>query len=243
MVDGVKEAGTRHTADFQVTPSGEYAAFGTTQKLDEYENTGDSEVYRYGALSGKLDCVSCKSTGVAPSGPATLASNGLSLTNDGRVFFNSADALVLRDTDNKQDVYEWENGTVQLISSGASAFDSSLLSASATGTDVYFFTRDSLAPQDQSGPVVKVYDAREFGGFAYTPPPVPCQASDECHGPGTPAPPQPNVHVNPGNSGNAPSQAQSKCKHDFLRRHGKCLKKHRKNNRHHGRPRHHRRSR
>ena len=49
--------------------------------------------------------------------------------------------------------------------------------------------------------------------------------------PGTPAPPPPNIHVNPGNSGNASiTGRQSKCKHDFLRRHGKCEKA-RKNNR------------
>ncbi len=243
VVDGVKEAGTRHTADFQVTPNGEYAVFGTTQQLSEYDNTGHSEIYRYGALNGKLDCVSCKSTGVAPDGPATLASNGLSLTNDGRVFFNSDDALVLRDTDHRQDVYEWEDGTVQLISSGASAFDSSLLSVTASGADVYFFTRDSLAPQDQSGPEVKIYDAREFGGFAYTPPAVPCQASDECHGPGTPAPPLPDVHVNPGTSGNTPSQPRSKCKGGLTSKHSKCVKKHGHKGHRHGGPRHHRGSR
>ena len=39
-----------------------------------------------------------------------------------------------------------------LISAGTSPFDSRLLSASANGTDVYFFTRDTLAPQDENGP-------------------------------------------------------------------------------------------
>ena len=37
-----------------------------------------------------------------------LASDGLSLTDDGRVFFNSTDALAPRDLDETGDVYEWE---------------------------------------------------------------------------------------------------------------------------------------
>ena len=37
-----------------------------------------------------------------------MARAGLSLTADGQVFFNSNDALVLPDADNRQDVYEWE---------------------------------------------------------------------------------------------------------------------------------------
>ena len=81
----------------------------------------------------------------------------------------------------------------QLISAGTSPFDSSLLAASADGTDVYFFTRDTLAPQDENGPAIKIYDARENGGFLSIPPRQPCQASDECHGPSSSAPPPPTI--------------------------------------------------
>ena len=73
-----------------------------------------------------------------------------------------------------------------LISAGTSPFDSGLLSASSNGKDVYFFTRDSLAPQDKNGDTMKIYDAREGGGFPYELPRVQCQASDECHGAGSP---------------------------------------------------------
>ena len=72
------------------------------------------------------------------------------------------------DLDNREDVYEWENGKTSLISTGLSPFNSSLLSASADGTDAYFFTRDTLVPQDINGSLVKVYDARENGGFPYS---------------------------------------------------------------------------
>ena len=54
----------------------------------------------------------------------------------------------------------------ELISTGTSPFDSSLLGVSADGTDAYFFTRDTLVPSDENGSRVKIYDARAGGGFA-----------------------------------------------------------------------------
>ena len=71
---------------------------------------GYTELYRYDASTESLHCVSCTATGAAAAADASLASDGLSLTEDGRVFFNpptlSARAA---DTDDKQDVYEWES--------------------------------------------------------------------------------------------------------------------------------------
>ena len=110
-------------------------------------------------------------------------------------------------------MYEWEpqglgtceatGGCISLISAGTSPFDSRLLSASANGTDVYFFTRDTLAPQDENGPAMKIYDARENGGFFVIPPRQPCQASDECHGPSSPTPPPPVIRTVTGSGGNS----------------------------------------
>ena len=64
---------------------------------------------------------------------------------------------------------------------------------SADAKDAYFFTRDTLVEGDYNGSRIKVYDAREGGGFPYVPPAVPCKASDECHGPGTLEAPPPAV--------------------------------------------------
>ena len=36
-----------------------------------------------------------------------MATNGLSLTDDGRLFFTTPAPLVLSDTDRRLDVYEW----------------------------------------------------------------------------------------------------------------------------------------
>ncbi len=96
-----------------------------------------------------------------------------------------------------------ERQTPQLISTGGSPFDSSLLSASADGTDAFFFTRDTLVPQDENGTLAKVYDAREDGGFPFLPDPVPCKASDECHGAGSAAPGPLPIGTITGNGGNS----------------------------------------
>jgi hypothetical protein len=249
VLDSVKEAESRKTADFQVTPNGDFAVFGTTQPLTKtYENAGHSEIYRYDASTDTLDCVSCDPTGVEPSFDSTLASNGLSLTDPGQVFFTTDEPLAARDQDEKKDVYEWETqgtGTCQpespdfvkhigdcisLISAGTSPFDSGLLSASAAGTDVYFFTRDSLAPQDHNGPTMKIYDARTQGGFPFEPPPIQCKASDECHGPGTQAPGQPNIRSIAGTPGNYSPPIN--CRPGFIKKHGKCVKRPPKPKRH-----------
>ena len=251
VVDAVKEAGTHHYGDFQVTPSGEYAAFTSILPLTDYENAGYSEVYRFDAASGKLDCASCDPTNASATGDATLPYNGLGLANDGRVFFNSTDALAPRDLDEKEDAYEWEQqgfatkfgtncqtagGCLGLISTGISPFNSSLLGVSSDGTDAYFFTRDTLVPQDENGKLVKIYDARAGGGFPYEPPPPPCKASDECHGPGSVAPEPPTINTVTGTRGDVPAtQSARRCKTGFVKEKGKCIRRAHKPKRHHHR--------
>ena len=172
----------------------------------------------------------------------------------------TSQALALRDTDNREDVYEWEPqgvGTcssespafskasedcLSLVSTGSSPFDSSLLGVSADGVNAYFFTHDKLAPQDENGELVKIYDARENGGFFVIPEPPPCRASDECHGAGTSPPPPPDFDVNNGTTGNELSPTIMHCKKGFVLRHDTCLKKsHRRKQKHRRRAAHHRR--
>jgi len=243
VVDSVSEPGVRHTADFQVTPSDNYAALGSTLALGggEEEPAGHSEVYRYTPQSEALRCVSCSKTGAPSAGDASLAPNGLSLLEDGRVFFNSTDQLVNSDTDGRQDAYELSEpgqgncstaspayakatGTcLALISAGTSPFDSGLFTATSNGTDAFFFTRDSLAPQDENGTTMKIYDAREGGGFAFSPEANTCQASDECHGAASPAPGPVQVGSVAGTPGN---EAAEKKKPHKKKRHHKHKKSH-----------------
>ncbi len=250
VLHSVSAAATRHTADFQLTPTGEYAAFTSALALaGNGEETGEpphTEVYRYDAAASKLACASCTFSGLPSEADSSLAANGLSLTADGRLFFDSAAALVASDTDERPDVYEWEpKGTGNceeaapsyskateacraLISAGTSASDSGLLSTDQNGTDVYFFTRDSLAPQDENGPVVKVYDARAGGGFPYVPPRTDCKASDECHGASSPPPPPLQVGSESSTPGIGNHEEQPKCKKGLVLKRGKCVKPHSK---------------
>jgi hypothetical protein len=240
VVDSVNDSGVRHTGDFQITPSGDDAAFTSTISFTGSVNARHVEVFRYDAPSAVLACASCNPTNAIATSDASLAQNGLSLTDDGRVFFNSGEPLVPSDLDNREDVYEWENGNVSLISSGVSPFNSTILTASANGTDAYFFTRDSLVRQDQNGSLVKVYDARANGGFPYVPPAPLCKASDECHGASTQAPSPPAIGTITGSGGNHVAAAKKRviCRHGFVKRHGRCVKVHR-HHRHHGRKHRH----
>jgi DNA-binding beta-propeller fold protein YncE len=258
VIDAVGEPETRQTADFQVTPTGNDAVFPATLALagGEEETAGHSEIYRYDAPSERMTCVSCDPTDEPATSDASLAGNGLSLTDDGRVFFATADSLAASDTDNRSDVYQWEprgagnceesspsfskatGACLALISAGTSTFDSGLLGVTANGKDAYFFTRDSLVPQDKNGPTMKIYDAREGGGFPFTYPPAECKASDECHGASSTAPGPPAVGSTVANPGNVVEK--QKCSRGRVLKHGPCPRRHHKP-KHGKRAAHHRR--
>jgi DNA-binding beta-propeller fold protein YncE len=98
------------------------------------------------------------------------------LSDSGRVFFNSIDALVPQDSNGTLDVYEFEpagvgdcteasgtyaprnGGCVSLISSGSSAQESGFLDASESGDDVFFLTSAKLSKLDVDASR-DVYDA------------------------------------------------------------------------------------
>jgi hypothetical protein len=205
ILDAVRNNEVHSYADFQVTPNGQEAVFASEIPLTGIPNYGHTEIYRYSAPpSHTLDCVSCPPSGAAPTGDATLSSFGLNIDDASDVFFTSPDQLVLRDTNKRKDAYEWEwgQGSPQLISTGNGASDSGLVTVSADGVNAYFYTRQVLVPEDQNGAAMKIYDARAGGGFPYEPQRVPCQASDECHGPGTEAAPPPDIGTFKGNGGN-----------------------------------------
>ncbi len=252
VVDSVGSPAARETADFQLNSSGNDAVFTSTLPLTGYDSAANREVFRYQESSAELSCASCNPTGEQAIGQATLASDGSSLTEDGRVFFNSTEGLVDRDLNEKMDVYEWEprgseavehaapcatqNGCVQLISTGTSPLDSSLLGVSADGIDAYFFTHDTLVSSDGNGSRVKIYDAREGGGFDEAPPEHQCQASDECHGAGSPEPSPSAIRTIAGSGGQNPPAVT--CRPGYVKRHGRCIKKRPKHGRRHHRQRH-----
>jgi hypothetical protein len=230
ILHGVSDAGQRDTADLQVTPDGQFGVFATKLPLTGAEVNGHVEIYRYGVAGGGLACASCTPTNGAPSTDTGLTSNALNIADDGRVFFTSSEPLVLRDTNHLKDVYEWDGTDVWLISTGLDTNDSGLLTGTANGRDVYFFTRESLADQDLNGGAMKIYDAREGGGFLYNPPPRECVASDECHGPSSAVPPPPPINTYEGTEEPQPpirasSNGKKGCKKGFVKKRGRCVKR------------------
>ena len=94
-------------------------------------------------------------TGEEGEGPGEAGLGG-----DGdRVFFDSADDLSPGDTNGAEDVYEYEDGHVYLISDGNSPGGSSFVDASSDGDDIFFITRAQLVAGD-SDQLVDLYDAR-----------------------------------------------------------------------------------
>lgn len=174
----------------RATPDGRFFLFQSRAALGAYESAGHPEIYLYNAVDAELTCLSCMPTGAAATGEASLQSvssaiyrpqplNPYSLVenlvSDGRrAFFQSTEALVPRDTDGLQDVYEWEatgvgscgrpEGCVSLISSGHSAQMNYLFAVDASGDNVFFRSSDRLLASDaESTP--SIYDARVEGGF------------------------------------------------------------------------------
>jgi hypothetical protein len=142
-----------------------------------------------------------------------------------------------------QDVYEWEapgsgscaeqssayspqdKGCIYLLSSGKSSSPSFFANASASGDDVFIFTREQLVPQDQDA-LQDVYDVRAGGGLASQHPssPVPCEG-DACRGAGSVA----DQHPSSGSGsftgpGNPP--APRPCPKGKVRRGKRCVPRH-----------------
>jgi hypothetical protein len=126
------------------------------------------------------------------------------LSDSGRLFFDSADALVPEDDNGRVDVYEYEPngegscsaspGCVALISGGNGGDDSTFVDASASGDDVFFVTSDRLVTQDQDG-VTDMYDASVCGAAATHPclasvttSSPPCTTADSCRAAQSPQP-------------------------------------------------------
>ena len=182
----------------QVTPDGRHLVFGSVLPLTGYESGGVEEVYVYDYEGAHLNCASCDPTGSVSPVPFIGAYLPVSHMNthlprwmaeDGnQVFFDSVQALVPQDTNDTNDVYEWErdgfgscaksSGCIYLLSGGISVEGSFFVEAGASGRDVFIATREQLVTED-GNENFDIYDARED---AMSPPAPPQCTGTGCQG-------------------------------------------------------------
>jgi hypothetical protein len=228
----------------RVSPDGDWLAFVSERGLTGYDTTqaqhGDCEgkigetqtyetgkcreVYLYHASTegqpASVVCASCDPTGERPHGGASVPGwtneqyQSRYLSDGGRLFFDTPDALVPQDGNNAEDVYEYEpaagaggvqageappndncatstpgyhpttNGCVDLISSGHSPEPSTFLDATETGNEVFFLTTAQISKRDTDSSY-DVYDANVDGSEQEPIKPVECQG-DACQTPVAP---------------------------------------------------------
>jgi hypothetical protein len=131
------------------------------------------------------------------------------LSDSGRLFFDSPDALVPQATNGLEDVYEYEpagvgsctsesttfsersGGCVNLVSSGISNSESAFYDASENGDDAFFITASKLVPEDYDN-AYDIYDAHvcstAFPCAATPVSPPPCTSGDSCKAAPSPQP-------------------------------------------------------
>ena len=254
----------------EVTPDGASVVFESNNQTisgysPKYGGKDLEEVYDYNAASERLTCVSCEQSGEAPRQDSE-AEVGLGaflppswsytyqptwISEDGdRVFFDSAQPLVARDTNETQDVYEWEQegtpgcadgsgmhgGCIYLLSDGINQSAAWLAGASASGNDVFIITPAKLVPEAQNE-AYKLFDAR-VGGLESPVPPA-C-AGTGCQG----VPATPPVFATPASGtfegvGNFPPPKNLKAppRHKTKKRHKRLPKRKRPQNKRGGRKR------
>ncbi len=260
----------------EVSPGGSGVVFMSRLPLTGYDNVLDgvhlTEVFVYDTDTGRVVCASCNPSGEAPVAPADpeyatnikgiwgsfLPVSDQRLANyqprvisegGGRVFFDSIEPLVSRDSNGYLDVYEWEaqgegtctaqassranGGCVFLLSNGKSPENSYLLDASSSGDDVFFVSRAQLVPADRGGDTEVLYDARVGG--------VPEPAEKSCAGTSCQGvPPAPPIFATPASATITGVEADeppppppavvkpkpTKCKNNFTKnKKGKCVKR------------------
>jgi hypothetical protein len=174
-----------------VSRNGRFLAFSSSVDLTPDALSAMPQAYEYDSQTGGFVRVSIAQNGYNNDGNSGSARNAM-VADDGAVFFETVNPLVPQAVNGAPNIYEYREGTVNLITDGmdtrtATFVGESVLDAiSPSGRDVFFSTFDRLVPRDTDSQTDS-YDARAGGGFSEPPPAPPCQA-DACQGPLSGAP-------------------------------------------------------
>jgi hypothetical protein len=191
----------------EATPNGRVFTFvSESSGITSDDNGGFGQSYRYSEDDGSIECLSCQ-RGAATGGPVTpprtypflifgnppIEAEARALTFDGSTFvFKTDEALLPADANGGPDVYEWRNGSIQLITDGEGEYGGNvsvplnLEGITRDGTDILFRVSAQLTgfERDQVG---QLFASRIGGGFPPPQPPATCR-EDACQGPLDPAP-------------------------------------------------------
>jgi hypothetical protein len=171
---------------------GRYAVFPATEQLSPEDTDAQVDIYRYDAVDDSYALISA-ARGMPGNGafdavvaPAVRAESetlrgawpSRVISADGsRVFFTTAEQLVPGDRNQADDVYEWANGDVALVSAGVGDRPSAFLGSTPDGSTALFRTTTTLLRRDRDGGDLDFYVARIGGGFPEPPPASDCGGS------------------------------------------------------------------
>jgi hypothetical protein len=223
----------------QATPDGGFLLFGSSARLVAGDESTVPQVFEYDAERQRLVRVSIGAgqsfdddgdahtfdegsqipTPDEHYSDAIESLSGLALSEDGsRAFFSSGSPLTEGAESGTQNVYEYREGSVYLLSDGHDTAKTEggepltrLFGIDPSGSDALFITSGALVPGAPEGQT-SVYDAREGGGFAASAPTNGC-AGETCRGA---LAPQPSLEfansVQPTGAGNLPAPPSAKAK-------------------------------
>ncbi len=217
------------------------------------QNGGTFQYYRYDDTDRSLVCVSCPADGSLPRAEVyqnLLGENEVQrgpnltpLSSAGDFAFVTPTSLVSADQNTAgpghdpiagEDVYEWRDGRLLLITNGLTAtveepfalLSPKVVSVTPDGHDIFFTDAAQLTP-DAIDAYRRLYDARIGGGFEFPPPPPPCPL-EACQGTprGVPEESRPGS-ADFSSAGNV-APPPTRCRKGKVRRRGHCVAKHRK---------------
>jgi hypothetical protein len=163
---------------FDASDDARYLVYATEEALVGSDTDTVADIYRYDAETDKVTLISIGPAGGNGPIAAALKRDNMAggrvigrpfrfISSDGgRIFFTTAESLLAQDRNGVDDVYEWADGNLTLISSGTGAGPSAFLGVTPDGSSVFFATNDTLLAQDRDGGLVDYYVARVGGGFA-----------------------------------------------------------------------------
>jgi hypothetical protein len=239
----------------QVTADGQKVLIETFRQLDPVvDRDANTDVYLWD--EEEWLCLSCQAPGSPSAGESgfdrhkanfydkanilkrVTADVGLTMSDDGSdVFFVSKDSLLPEDVNGLPDAYQWHEGVLRLITTGAGNQGFGLIGTSESGDDFFFVTSQQLVGWDTDGNT-DFYDARVGGGFASPPPAAVACEGDACRDGASQAGPETGVgSATFAGSGNPPPSSRA-CRKPKVRRAGKCVRRHKKSRRHRARGKH-----